>query len=71
MELLEKLGWETFDSMMQAYFRLWQFKHPYPDDFKSFAETFTGKDLSFLFYLLNTTGSLQPPREKTSGSLLS
>ncbi len=66
MELLEKkLGRETFDSMMQAYFRLWQFKHPYPDDFKSFAETFTGKDLSFLFYLLNSTGSLQPRVKKT------
>ncbi len=33
MNWLEKsIGTEKFDSMMQEYYRQWQFRHPYPDD---------------------------------------
>ncbi len=28
----ERMGRAVFDSMMQEYFRTWQFKHPYPED---------------------------------------
>ena len=43
------LGYNKFDSMMQAYYEKWKFKHPLPNDFKYHAETFTGKDLSWFF----------------------
>ena len=43
------LGNNKFDSMMQAYYEKWKFKHPLPNDFKYHAETFTGKDLSWFF----------------------
>ncbi|MFN5370768.1 MAG: M1 family metallopeptidase, partial [Bacteroidia bacterium] len=49
------LGQETFDAMMLAYFEKWKFKHPYPEDFKLHAESFTGKNLSWFFdELINT-----------------
>ena len=36
MKLLENyLGTPLFDSCMQEYYRRWQFKHPYPEDFKA------------------------------------
>lgn len=43
------LGNNKFDSMMQACYEKWKFKHPLPNDFKYHAETFTGKDLSWFF----------------------
>jgi hypothetical protein len=49
------LGQETFDAMMLAYFEKWKFKHPYPEDLKLHAESFTGKNLSWFFdELINT-----------------
>lgn len=66
MERLEQeLGRPAFDSMMQAYFRDWQFRHPYPDDFRNHAETYTGRDLSGIFRLLHETGFLQPRQKKS------
>ena len=60
MKLLElKLGIETFDKLMKEYFLRWQFKHPYPEDFKSLAAEISGKNLDTLFDLLNTKGNLQ------------
>jgi hypothetical protein len=43
------LGTEKFDAMMQAYFNEWKFKHPYPEDFRKHAETFTGQSLGWFF----------------------
>jgi hypothetical protein len=36
LQRLEKaIGTQRFDSCMQAYYRQWQFKHPYPQDFQN------------------------------------
>ena len=43
------LGQEKFDAMMLAYFEKWKFKHPYPEDFRNHAETFTGEKLDWFF----------------------
>ncbi|MFN5319634.1 MAG: M1 family metallopeptidase [Bacteroidia bacterium] len=49
------LGQETFDAMMVAYFEKWKFKHPYPEDLRQHAESFTGKNLNWFFdELINT-----------------
>jgi hypothetical protein len=66
MQLLErKLGKETFDKAMQEYYRLWQFKHPYPEDFKKILETVSGLTLDAEFALLNKKGTL--PGEERKG----
>ena len=65
MKLMEaELGKNLFDSVMQAYYNQWKFKHPYPADFKQTAETVSGKNLDALFNLLNAKGSLQPALKK-------
>jgi hypothetical protein len=47
---LEKyLGKEKFDEIMQEYYAAWQFKHPYPDDFKKIVKKKTGKDMEWFF----------------------
>ncbi|NUN99601.1 MAG: M1 family metallopeptidase [Saprospiraceae bacterium] len=43
------LGTAAFDSMMRAYYREWQFKHPQPEDLRKHLETFTGKNLDWFF----------------------
>lgn len=43
------LGTEAFDAAMKEYYRLWSFKHPYPEDLKLVLEKSSGKDLSWLF----------------------
>lgn len=59
LELIEKkLSRETFDKAMQEYFRQWQFKHPYPEDFKKVLETVSGKNLDEEFSLLDKKGSI-------------
>lgn len=65
MKLLEtELGKETFDKLMQEYYKRWKFKHPYPEDFKAVAEEVSGKNLDAVFSLLNTKGSLHKPAKK-------
>lgn len=50
LRLLEQyIGKAEFDSAMQAYYRDWQFRHPYPGDFRTVMESETGRDLSWLF----------------------
>lgn len=56
MEL--QLGREAFDRAMQAYFREWQFKHPYPEDLKAVLQRETGKDMEPFFQLLKKEGNL-------------
>jgi len=59
LEMVEKkLGKETFDKAMQEYYRQWQFKHPYPEDFKKVLETVSGQDLDPEFALLDKKGIL-------------
>ncbi|MGB4844553.1 MAG: M1 family metallopeptidase [Ferruginibacter sp.] len=60
MKLLEdELGKELFDKCMQEYYRRWQFKHPYPEDFKKTLEEVSGKTLDATFALLNKKGDLK------------
>ncbi|MBK8610336.1 MAG: M1 family metallopeptidase [Chitinophagaceae bacterium] len=65
MKLLEdELGKLLFDSCMQAYYLRWQFKHPYPDDFKKLVEEIGGRNLDATFTLLNKKGDLKPSTVK-------
>jgi hypothetical protein len=47
--LLEFLGEEEFDRIMQKFFRDWHFRHPGPDDLRQAFEKESGKDLSWFF----------------------
>jgi hypothetical protein len=65
VKMLERrLGKKMFDSCMHEYYRQWQFKHPYPDDFKRLVETVSGTDITDLFLKLGETGSLKVPVKK-------
>jgi Peptidase family M1 domain len=43
------LGDSVFDASMQAYYRKWKSKHPYPDDLRAVFEGSTGKNLDWFF----------------------
>jgi hypothetical protein len=61
MKLLQDtLGTALLDSCMREYFRIWQFRHPYPDDFKAVITNTSHHDLNTLFSLLDRTGPLPP-----------
>ncbi len=48
--LLEAVvGVDTFRSAMQAYYQQWQFRHPYPEDFRAVMERETGRSLDWFF----------------------
>ena len=60
MKLLEvELGKPVFDNCMQEYYKRWQFKHPYPEDFKKVVEEVSGKNVDAVFALLNKKGDLK------------
>lgn len=49
-KLLEMyLGTAEFDRIFQGFYEKWKFKHPQPEDFKSYVQTETGKQLNWLF----------------------
>ncbi len=59
MKNLEKyLGKAQMDSSMREYYRRWQFKHPYPEDFRQVLTEVSGKNLDSFFHQLHTKGSL-------------
>ncbi len=65
MQLLEKtLGRENFDSLMKRYYSEWKFKHPYPEDFKTLAESVHRDSLDHIFDLLHKKGQLTSPVKK-------
>jgi hypothetical protein len=69
LEMVEKkLGKETFDKAMQEYYRQWQFKHPYPEDFKKVLETVSGQNLDAEFALLDKKGVL--PGMERKGTII-
>ncbi len=47
--LLEYLGEEEFNRIMQRFFREWQFRHPGPEDLRQSFEKESEKDLSWFF----------------------
>jgi len=50
------LGTKTMDRIMQEYYRQWEFKHPYPEDFKTIVQNETGKPTDWFFdELISTT----------------
>lgn len=56
--LEKELGTAMFDSCMHVYYQRWQFKHPYPEDFKQVLQEVSGKNLDQLFALLSKKGLL-------------
>lgn len=53
-----KMGRASFDSAMHEYYRRWQFKHPYPEDFKAIFSGIGRQDTAELFAPLYQTGPL-------------
>ncbi len=50
LRLLEMVvGADTFSRAMQAYYQQWQFRHPYPEDFRAVMERETGRSLDWFF----------------------
>jgi hypothetical protein len=59
-QLEDSLGTPLFDSCMREYFRSWQFRHPYPEDFQAVIETTSRRPLGGLFALLDKKGPVTP-----------
>ena len=54
--LEQYLGTEKFDIAMRGFYDTWKFRHPQPEDLRSYLETATGKKLDWLFdNLINGT----------------
>jgi hypothetical protein len=62
--IAQTLGQTKFDKAMQHYYNQWQFKHPYPEDFKSALEQIAAQSLDSLFDQLNQTGQLETVQSK-------
>lgn len=58
--LQDSLGTALFDRCMQQYFQQWQFKHPYPDDFRAAITRTANRPLDTLFGLLDKKGAMPP-----------
>ena len=56
--LQQKLGTATFDSSMKYYYKKWQFKHPYPEDFKSAIEQSSNTNIDSLYAKIFATGPI-------------
>jgi hypothetical protein len=63
-QLEDELGKSVFDNCMQEYYKRWQFKHPYPEDFKKVVEDVSGKNVDAVFALLNKKGDLKKSNNK-------
>jgi aminopeptidase N len=55
--LENSLGKDVLDQGLQTYYKEWQFRHPYPEDFKQVLERVSGKNLDQLFGLLDKEGN--------------
>jgi hypothetical protein len=64
--LQDSLGTKRFDANMLNYLSQWEFKHPYPEDFKMAMDTSTVKNLQSLFNNLNGNENLFPNSIKRS-----
>ena len=65
INLLEnQLGQNLFANSMKTYYQQWQFKHPYPEDFKKTIEEVSRKNLDDQFALLNKKGALENSKTK-------
>lgn len=71
--LLEKfIGTGRFDNCMKAYYERWQFKHPYPEDFKKTVDEISGLNTDSIFLLLHQPGALEkePAHKKIKPAFL-
>jgi len=59
-ELKLQLGNNTFELSMKTYYSRWQFKHPYPENFKQSIEESSGKQIDSFYNSLFTTASERP-----------
>ena len=69
-ELERILGRETLDSSMREYYRKWQFRHPYPEDFQKHFHDFSTTDLSMHFQQLNVSGPSAASRRRLKPAFL-
>jgi hypothetical protein len=63
--LESEIGEGALEKAMKEYFKLWQFKHPQPGDFKKTIEESTGKNPDSIFSWLSKKGIL--PNQQRSG----
>ncbi|PZF70915.1 M1 family metallopeptidase [Taibaiella soli] len=47
--LEQYMGRDSFNAAMQDYFNQWQFKHPYPEDFRAIFEKHSTKPINWFF----------------------
>ncbi|MFI5186258.1 MAG: M1 family metallopeptidase [Chitinophagales bacterium] len=67
LQWLEKqIGKDRFDEAMKEYYKLWQFKHPQPEDFKEVIEKSSGQNMDSAFAYLHKKGTL--PNQQRSGT---
>jgi hypothetical protein len=57
LQLQETLGLKSFDEQMHHYISQWQFRHPYPEDFKKNMDSASRINLQPLFDKLNSNQS--------------
>jgi hypothetical protein len=70
MKILENyLGTDLFAKCIKEYYKRWQFKHPYPEDFKKVVEDVSGKNVDAIFTLLNKKGSFEDEQAKKNTRL--
>jgi hypothetical protein len=71
-DIEQSIGKEKFDAAMQAYYRQWQFKHPYPEDFQNVLEQQSGTDLDASFAALDKKGPVNAdkPTQKIKPAFL-
>ena len=60
LQLQETLGLKRFDEQMRRYISQWQFRHPYPEDFKKSMDSAGEINLQPLFDKLNSNQSFFP-----------
>ena len=64
LKLLEdEKGKSAVDAAMQQYYKEWQFKHPYPENFKNIVQNTAGADEAW-YNLIYTTGPLDTVAHK-------
>ncbi|MCK4664935.1 MAG: M1 family metallopeptidase [Bacteroidales bacterium] len=65
--LMNYLGEEKFNEIMQEFFKKWQYKHPYPEDIRKIFEEKTKKNLDWFFDdILKTTKKIDYKIKKTN-----
>lgn len=64
-DLEKQLGTTTFDSCMKRYYNNWQFKHPYPEDFKKVVEQTSSTNIDIAYQKLYSTTAEPSTKKKT------